>query len=158
MPHDNNDFVTIASELASTKTLLHLDLSGNSFSAKSLAIIANGLASNHTLLGLHLDNQNHCAVDALAFIHVFGLGGSTPSEEGVDAGIANGNSGITGYSASQGDSGHFALDEATNHVGQPSSGGVRVGASGRHGEREPSLTNQNLSIFFLLDGYRRTWS
>lgn len=126
MPHDENDFQTIASELASSKTLLHLDLSGNSFSAKSLAVLANGLASNHTLLGLHLDNQNHCAVDALAFIHVFGHGGSTPNEEGADAGSSSTN----GYAASQVDLGHLAFDDATNHVGQPSSGGVRLVVSG----------------------------
>ena len=49
--------------------LAHLDISYNSISEEDAVIIAEGLKSNHTILGLHVLG-NACEVDPRGFLHV----------------------------------------------------------------------------------------
>ena len=48
-------------------TLLHLDISFNSFSSEDMIVIGDGLRENHTLFGIHVDGNN-AKVDANGFI------------------------------------------------------------------------------------------
>lgn len=49
------------------KSLIHIDLSHNSFCYEAGLIMQEGLRLNHTLLGLHM-NGNHFNIDANGFI------------------------------------------------------------------------------------------
>ena len=117
----------VADALATNKTLLHLDLSGNSFGVRSLGIIAGGLASNHSLIGLHLDSQQHCVVDSLCFVHVPGYNPDVDGADGDDDGVGGGGGGSGGDSGSGSGSGGggstVAVDGAADGtVSSPSSG------------------------------------
>ena len=49
------------------ENLFHLDLSYNYFSIKEIENISQGLINNHTLLGLHMQNNN-CEVNSNGFL------------------------------------------------------------------------------------------
>jgi len=49
------------------RTLLHLDISFNSFSAEDMMALSDGLRENHTLLGIHVEGNN-AKIDTLGFI------------------------------------------------------------------------------------------
>eukprot|EP00746_Dinoflagellata_sp_MGD_P149240 gnl/MRDRNA2_/MRDRNA2_81299_c1_seq1.p1 gnl/MRDRNA2_/MRDRNA2_81299_c1~~gnl/MRDRNA2_/MRDRNA2_81299_c1_seq1.p1 ORF type:complete len:1465 (+),score=308.52 gnl/MRDRNA2_/MRDRNA2_81299_c1_seq1:52-4446(+) len=57
----------MASVFQCSKALFHLDLSYNGFASAECKILAEGLRTNHTLFGIHL-NGNDCAIDDLGFI------------------------------------------------------------------------------------------
>lgn len=67
------------------EALFHLDLSYNGFDAEDCATMAAGIASNHTLFGLHLVG-NEAAIDDSGFIVPLGAavrqGGKVPSASG----------------------------------------------------------------------------
>lgn len=65
------------------KALFHLDLSYNGFGAEDCAVMAAGLAKNHTLFGLHLIG-NEAMVDDLGFIVPFKGGKVPPGTFGDD--------------------------------------------------------------------------
>lgn len=49
--------------------LIHLDISHNNLSKESCSIIAQGLAGNHSLFGLHVEG-NECAVDPQGYLQI----------------------------------------------------------------------------------------
>lgn len=63
------------------KTLFHLDLSYNNFSADDCRIMGEALRANHTLFGIHLIG-NQAAVDSMGFIVPLSRGGSFEMEGG----------------------------------------------------------------------------
>ena len=48
-------------------TLMHLDISFNSFTDQDMIALSDGLRENHTLLGCHVEG-NSCKLDSLGFI------------------------------------------------------------------------------------------
>ena len=48
-------------------TLLHLDISFNSFSSEDMMVIGDGLRENHILLGCHVEGNN-AKMDGLGFL------------------------------------------------------------------------------------------
>ncbi len=64
-----NSFASlVAQALATNLMLVHLDLSSNHFPRDVLLALAAGLKRNHTLLGLHMDDQPMARVDSWGFI------------------------------------------------------------------------------------------
>ena len=49
------------------RTLMHVDISFNAFSAEDMLTIGDGLRENHTILGCHVEG-NGAKIDALGFI------------------------------------------------------------------------------------------
>ena len=60
----------VGAALVKNLNLVHLDLSGNHFSAAVLKVLAASLCENHTILGLHLEGESHGYVDSHGFIRV----------------------------------------------------------------------------------------
>lgn len=58
---------TIGNYLAGNKSLRHLDLSYNFFTLEQVKTIGTGLASNQTLLGLHMHGAP-CKFDSKGFL------------------------------------------------------------------------------------------
>jgi len=54
---------------AKNKSLQHVDLSHNKIKVIDCEIIAEGLKSNHSILGLHF-NGNYASIDHLGFMNV----------------------------------------------------------------------------------------
>lgn len=65
------------------KAMFHMDLSYNGFGAEDCAVMAAGLAKNHTLFGLHLVG-NEATVDDFGFIVPFKGGKVSPGTYGDD--------------------------------------------------------------------------
>ena len=53
--------------LSKNKYLLHLDISGNGFTAREVEVIAEGLSRNHKILGVHLMG-NQAEINSLGFV------------------------------------------------------------------------------------------
>ncbi|CAK0802441.1 unnamed protein product, partial [Prorocentrum cordatum] len=65
----------LSSVLNDCKSLFHLDISYNHFSAEDCDLLADGIRKNHSLWGVHIEG-NKAMIDADGFICVF-------QEEGV---------------------------------------------------------------------------
>lgn len=59
---------SISKCIKTNTSLSHLDLSYNSITSEDAEIIAEGLKSNHTILGLHISG-NACKLDTRGFLH-----------------------------------------------------------------------------------------
>ena len=59
----------LASVLAHNNVLVHLDLSHNQLGEAACQTMARGLATNHTLMGLHMDGNRH-VVDPRGFLSI----------------------------------------------------------------------------------------
>jgi len=62
------------------KTLVHLDISNNSFSSFEIEAFRQGLDQNHTILGIHAGG-NEGSTDALGFVNQFDHDGIGDSED-----------------------------------------------------------------------------
>ena len=66
-PSAAEDFGTA---VAKNMTLLHFDFSGNHFNLETMKVLAQLFRKNHTILGLHLDCEQHGYVDSFGFIKI----------------------------------------------------------------------------------------
>ena len=67
-PAEENCSLALAETFRNNVKLVHLDISHNQFTGSDCEKLAEGLATNHTLLGLHIEG-NYADIDSKGYIH-----------------------------------------------------------------------------------------
>ena len=65
----SKSFAEKLSSVLKDDNIIHLDISHNNLGKESCSIISQGLASNHTLYGIHVEG-NECFIDAKGFMQI----------------------------------------------------------------------------------------